>query len=578
MNDGTTDCPDRKTEFQLFFTESNFNHPFDYPVTYSLVLKMTRMRCSTRKSHGPPRGQSSPQSSAAPSESPPRRRKAAPAQPTRSVRQKVVQGKGKAPAPDSETEASDDYRSDEDTQSEHDSPARTEGTFDNLGTPPPSPVDLRLLSADDYAIKRHVNQYLRKADSINPRFHTTFQEQVYEQCYGRNRKFADHKWIKWSYLNDLDKYSGVYQLFRAVSLHDLVSFRQNYDDELIRQFYATVHVSADLQSLRWISVARDLQSTKEEFEQILNVRSSSWDKIFDSPALLAPAWSEYFDSNVKCKLGTITGLKPEVSMINRIINHTFYPKSGNFDAIRGHAWNIIDHIMRGVKFDVVDVILQGIVSSKNDRVKRIYYAPYIMALISQKITFRGGLGSVHKSYRPRDSVPPRPAAENDPIAEAVPTADPAIAEGSIAQILENQQLILSQLQEMKHAQIEFQTEVTDKLADMELVRDDFHNEVHNRMAAMVESIDDIEKLLQAPYRFAYTRRHHTSASDSAPVTPPAPAAQDPPPAPVSQDPSSAPPLEQVTTSQDAAPPVPASQDSSPIPAQDDVPPPQDPVV
>ena len=57
--------------------------------------------------------------------------------------------------------------------------------------------------------------------------------------------------------------------------------------------------------------------------------------------------------------------------------------------------------MKGTKFDVVDVILEGIVSSKNDRIKKIYYAPYIMALIMKKIEYHGGLGSVHKSYRPR---------------------------------------------------------------------------------------------------------------------------------------------------------------------------------
>ena len=117
-------------------------------------------------------------------------------QQSRSVRQKVVHGKGKGPAPASQTEASEEYYSDDETQSEPSSP---EGTFDNLGEPLASPIDLRLLSADDYAIKRHANQYLLKSDSINPRFHTAFQEQVYEQLYGRNRKFADHKWIKWSH-------------------------------------------------------------------------------------------------------------------------------------------------------------------------------------------------------------------------------------------------------------------------------------------------------------------------------------------------------------------------------------------
>lgn len=116
---------------------------------------MPRMRVATRKSHGPPRGQSSPQSSVAPAQQPQRRRPAAPVQQSRSVRQKIVHGKGQRPAPASETEESEEEDSEDETQSEPDSP---EGTFDNLGEPPASPIDLRLLSADEYAIKRHVNQ------------------------------------------------------------------------------------------------------------------------------------------------------------------------------------------------------------------------------------------------------------------------------------------------------------------------------------------------------------------------------------------------------------------------------------
>ena len=89
---------------------------------------------------------------------------------------------------------------------------------------------------------------------------------------------------------------------------------------------------------------------------------------------------------------------------------------------------MIDQIVEGVKFDVVDVILQGIASSKNDRVKRIYYAPYIMALIIRKIEFRGGLGSVHKPYKPRDAIAPRQVTEDDPMEADAPAAPPVVEE------------------------------------------------------------------------------------------------------------------------------------------------------
>ena len=551
-------------ELNLFFAKFDSFYSLELLVTPSF-LKMPRMRGTTRKILGSSRGGSSasqPLEASSPQAlQRERTRPAAPVRQTRSVRQKVVHGKGKGPAPETESEESSEEESSNESESEMGAPDRTE---DDLIDPPGTPIDLHLLSADDYAIKRHVNQYLFKSDSLNPRFHTVFQEQVYEQLYDRHKKFADHKWIKWPHINALDKYSGVYQLFHRVGLHDFVGIKQNYDDKLIRQFYATLHITPDLNSFRWISGTRSLESTKEDFERVLRIQSSSWEKIFASPALLVPVWSKYYDSSVKCKLGTITGLKPEVSMINRIINHTFYPKSGNFDAVRGHVWNMIDHIMEGTKFDVVDVILKGIASSKNDRVKRIYYAPYIMALIMRKMEYRGGLGSAHKNYKPRDGIPPRRDIEADPVAVDAPPAVDAPAEGILAQVLQNQQLILSTLQEMKTDQ----NETRNRLLRMESTQNGFFNETHNRISALIECFTDLENFLRTPQRFARRPPQSLRASTSS----------DPPPlVPVSTPPAPAPATE--LASQDPTPaPTPAPAHDPVLPPQDPVLPPQDPAV
>lgn len=276
-----------------------------------------------------------------------------------------------------------------------------------------------MILADQFAIKHHINQYLFSSNSVNPRFHTNFQEQVYDQLYGPHRKFADHKWIEWEHINSLDKYNGVYRLFQLVGLHDLVALRNNYDKGIIRQLYATVHVSPDLSTMKWMTVTRCLECTKEDFERVLRTQSDSWDKLYDSSALLAPAWTDFHDPAVRYTLGKIHDLKPIPSLINRIINHTFFPKSGNFDVVRGHAWNIIDNIMNEFFFDMVEVIIRGIANSKNDRVKRIYHAPYIMALILSKFEYHGGLGSPHKPYKPREGPPIRRGEQEEDAPEEV---------------------------------------------------------------------------------------------------------------------------------------------------------------
>ena len=226
-------------------------------------------------------------------------------------------------------------------------------------------------------------------------------------------------------------------------------------------------------------------------------------------------------------------MKPIPSLINRIINHTILPKSGNFDAVRGHVWNIMEFILEGKKFDVIDVIIRGIVSSKNDRIKRIYHAPYIMALIVRQTGFRGGLGTAHKPYKPREHPPVQfmgqPAQQEQQEEDAPGAAAQEEGQVTLAQIFQNQQLILNNLQEMRASQLEIRTaQLT------------FQEETNSRFAALTECVNSL-----GPWH--YTRRRRNS-----------------PPRPPST--SAAAPL-----APGSPPPVAATQDQASVPAQDQVP-------
>lgn len=60
------------------------------------------------------------------------------------------------------------------------------------------------------------------------------------------------------------------------------------------------------------------------------------------------------------------------------------------------------------------------------------------------------MGSPHKAYKPRDG----PSVRHDDSSTAA-AQESAPAEGTLAQIIQNQELILNTLQEMKTSQIEF---------------------------------------------------------------------------------------------------------------------------
>ena len=97
----------------------------------------------------------------------------------------------------------------------------------------------------------------------------------------------------------------------------------------------------------------------------------------------------------------MAGLRALPSVINRIVRATILPRCGNNDDIRGVAWHVIDAIMDGRRFDVINLMMKEIVISKGTLGQGIYYAPYIMRLIQSKLGQIGHNLKEHKEYKPR---------------------------------------------------------------------------------------------------------------------------------------------------------------------------------
>ncbi len=103
-----------------------------------------------------------------------------------------------------------------------------------------------------YTILRHHDQFLRPRDIPDPWFHTAFQKTVYEQVYA-GKAFAEYKWISWRDINETPKFESLHYLFKTVGIDWIVTLKQDYNEELIRQFYATVWVAGDYSEMKWMS-------------------------------------------------------------------------------------------------------------------------------------------------------------------------------------------------------------------------------------------------------------------------------------------------------------------------------------
>jgi hypothetical protein len=176
------------------------------------------------------------------------------------------------------------------------------------------------------------------------------------------------------------------------------------DNTIVRQFYATYEMDFIGKKMRWMTGKSEYEIAFAEFaaSNLLNYEYfSDGVDVYNEDILENTAvFYEPGTSTATIMNWLATRLRHHPTAINNIIRHTFMPKSGNKDKVRKHYWNVIDHIMNGIKFDVVKLILDQMICKKRLVRDNIYFAPYIMSLIKTKTGFNGLCDVKHELYRP----------------------------------------------------------------------------------------------------------------------------------------------------------------------------------
>nr|ABA96806.1 hypothetical protein LOC_Os12g12440 [Oryza sativa Japonica Group] len=257
-----------------------------------------------------------------------------------------------------------------------------------------SPLDstiqfvLNLRNAQQYTILRHHDQFRRPNDCNDPRFHTRFQKSVYEQVH----------------IGETPEFEDLQEMFRTVGIDRIVTMKQPFDEDLIRQFYATVWVSGDCDAMKWMSRTLRCSINRREFKELLHIRFNNGDDLHDEHThnpFSIDHFSQFYEEGGRHTYGKVAGLRALPSVINRIVRANILPRCGNNDDIRGVAWHVIDAILDGRRFDVINLMMKEIAISKGTIGQGIYYAPYIMRLIQSKLGQIGHNLKEHKEYKPR---------------------------------------------------------------------------------------------------------------------------------------------------------------------------------
>nr|CAE05095.3 OSJNBa0009K15.15 [Oryza sativa Japonica Group] len=274
---------------------------------------------------------------------------------------------------------------------------------DDMNIDPSIQFVVNMRNPSQYTILRHHDQFLRPRDTRDPRFHTAFQKSVYEQVYA-GKAFAEHKWISCRDINETPEFEGLQDLFRTIGIDRIVTLKQDYNEDLIRQFYATVWVAEDYSEMEWMSDTLQCSFSRRQFRRLLNILLDFGDDLHEEHPhnpLSIDYLSQFYEDGVRYTHGNVAGLRTIPSVVNRIVRATILPRLGNNDDIRGVAWHVIDAISQARQFDIVTLMMQEIAISKGTFTQGIYYAPYIMRLIQDKLGATGQNLKKHKQYKPR---------------------------------------------------------------------------------------------------------------------------------------------------------------------------------
>ena len=145
-----------------------------------------------------------------------------------------------------------------------------------------------------------------------------------------------------------EHYPGVYDSFSACGVADFVGQKlTKWNDELIMQFYSTIHFYPD-GKIVWMSEGTRYQSSIEEWANVINAPKEKEDdldvyakKKMDHNTM-AHMYKEIPDVAVEThKFGSVHYLLSGLPTINWILRHTLLPKLGDHNMIRGHAINLL---------------------------------------------------------------------------------------------------------------------------------------------------------------------------------------------------------------------------------------------
>ncbi|KAI5016644.1 hypothetical protein ZWY2020_006495 [Hordeum vulgare] len=198
------------------------------------------------------------------------------------------------------------------------------------------------------------------------------------------------RWIDFAHLQRNPDYFGeALYLIEKLGIKEIITFRRDFDPDVVAQFYVTVHFAPDdMRTMTWMTGTQKMTGSWSEFMKLLKVDFQG----DETPLGLRPHAPSSSTATPKDRLQQLyvkKGVLPKhLDIMHQIFRNTLFPRIGNFDEVHGHLAEMLllceeARTKESAPLDIAHVMFNELWNYIMNR-KVPIYGPYLFAYIHQR--------------------------------------------------------------------------------------------------------------------------------------------------------------------------------------------------
>jgi hypothetical protein len=220
------------------------------------------------------------------------------------------------------------------------------------------------------------------------------------------------KYVDWEYFEKMNDpaVNEVIAKFEEFGLGELMSFKYNWNSEIICQFYCSLYYNERDNTMHWTTKGEHYVVDYMTFSWILGLSSKQekHDPIHVEKRIKMADATYMFFNPILAHKGKSIHLQPYYNYANFIMHWTIDPKKNDYTSLNFYAVNLLKCMAPGGRpFNAFDFMWNELRHVIDDSRKHFRYTPYIMYMIERvtKITFPKDVAHEPVHLRPHSEVP-----------------------------------------------------------------------------------------------------------------------------------------------------------------------------